>query len=410
MPRAFLFVLDSLGVGGARDAARFGDAGADTYGHIRQACARGEGDRDALRSGPLHLPNMQALGLDNASALALGSTMDALGGAEGFFGAADETSTGKDTPSGHWEIAGLPVAFEWGYFPKTVPTFPAKLTLDLIEKGGIPGILGDCHASGTEIIARLGQEHVSTGKPICYTSSDSVLQIAAHEQHFGLERLYGLCETARALVDELRIGRVIARPFVGSGPEDFARTSNRRDFAVPPHEPTLLDRLVARGSRVFGVGKIADIFAHQGVTDISKASGNMEMFDAALAAMKRAGDGDLVFVNFVDFDSLYGHRRDVAGYAAALEAFDRRLPEALGLLRPGDMLMLTGDHGCDPTWPGTDHTRERVPILGTGPGLRAGSIGLRSSFADMGETIAEHLGLPPGLYGSSFLNALRPDA
>lgn len=410
MPRAFLFVLDSFGVGGAQDAARFGDAGADTYGHIRQACARGEGDRDALRSGPLHLPNMQALGLDNASALALGSPTDALVGTAGFFGAADETSTGKDTPSGHWEIAGLPVTFDWGYFPKTVPAFPEKLTRELIETAGIPGILGNCHASGTEIIARLGQEHIATGKPICYTSSDSVLQIAAHEQHFGLERLYGLCEIARTLVDELRIGRVIARPFVGSDPENFARTSNRRDYAVPPHEPTLLDRLVARGSSVFGVGKIADIFAHHGVTDISKAGSNMEMFDAALAAMKRAENGDMVFVNFVDFDSLYGHRRDVAGYAAALEAFDRRLPEALSLLGGGDMLILTGDHGCDPTWTGTDHTRERVPILGTAPGLRTGSVGLRSSFADMGQTIAEHLGLSPGPYGTSFLDVLRPDA
>lgn len=410
MPRAFLFVLDSFGVGGARDAARFGDAGADTYGHIRQACARGEGDRAGLRSGPLQLPNMQALGLDHVSALALGAPMDPQHGAQGFFGAADETSTGKDTPSGHWEIAGLPVSFDWGYFPKTVPAFPEELTRQLIEKSDIPGILGNCHASGTDIIERLGQEHIETGKPICYTSSDSVLQIAAHEQHFGLQRLYDVCETARTLVDDLRIGRVIARPFVGSSPADFARTSNRRDYAVPPHEPTLLDRLAARGSRVFGVGKIADIFAHRGVTDISKASDNMKMFDAALAAMQRGGDGDLVFVNFVDFDSLYGHRRDVAGYAAALEAFDRRLPEALELLEAGDMLMLTGDHGCDPTWPGTDHTRERVPILGTGPGLRAGSVGVRSSFADIGETIAEHLGLPPGPHGNSFLGALRPDA
>ena len=410
MPRAFLFVLDSFGVGGAQDAARFGDAGSDTYGHIRQACARGEGDRDGLRSGPLKLPNMQALGLDNASALALGLPIDALAGTEGFFGAADEKSTGKDTPSGHWEIAGLPVSFDWGYFPKTVPALPEKLTRELIDKADIPGILGNCHASGTEIIARLGQEHIATGRPICYTSSDSVLQIAAHEEHFGLERLYDLCAVARILVDDLRIGRVIARPFLGAGPDDFARTSNRRDYAVPPHEPTLLDRLVARGSRVFGVGKIADIFAHRGITDISKASDNMKMFDAALEAIERAGDGDLVFVNFVDFDSLYGHRRDVAGYAAALEAFDRRLPEALERLGPDDMLILTGDHGCDPTWTGTDHTRERVPILGTGPGLRSGSVGVRSSFADIGETVAEHLGLPPGPHGSSFLGALRPDA
>lgn len=410
MPRAFLFVLDSFGLGGARDAARFGDTGSDTYGHIRAACARGEGDRAGLRSGPLDLPNMGALGLDDASALATASPVAHDAAIGGFFGAADETSTGKDTPSGHWEIAGLPVTFDWGYFPETIPAFPEELTRRLVDEAGIPGILGNCHASGTEIIERLGKEHTETGKPICYTSSDSVFQIAAHEEHFGLERLYALCETARILVDELRIGRVIARPFVGSGPDDFVRTANRRDYAVPPHEPTLLDRLTARGSRVFGVGKIADIFAHRGVTDVSKASGNMAMFDAALAAMERAGDGDLVFVNFVDFDSLYGHRRDVAGYAAALEAFDRRLPEALGLLGSGDMLILTGDHGCDPTWKGTDHTRERVPILGAGPGLKVGSVGLRSSFADIGETVAEHLGLPAGPHGKSFLSMLMPDA
>ena len=410
MPRAFLFVLDSFGIGGASDADRFGDAGADTYGHILEACARGEGDRAGLRQGPLDLPHLRALGLDHAAALATGSPRQEEAGLLGFFGAADETSTGKDTPSGHWEIAGLPVTFDWGYFPDTVPSFPETLTHRLIEEAGLPGILGDCHASGTEIIERLGQEHISSGKPICYTSSDSVFQIAAHEEHFGLDRLYALCETARILVDELRIGRVIARPFTGSGPQDFARTANRRDYAVPPHEPTLLDRLKARGSRVFGVGKIADIFAHRGITDISKAAGNMEMFDAALAAIDKAGDGDLVFVNFVDFDSLFGHRRDVAGYAAALEAFDRRLPEAVSMLTPGDMLILTGDHGCDPTWKGTDHTRERVPILGTGPGLRAASVGLRSSFADIGETMAEHLGLEAGPYGESFLQALTHDA
>ena len=272
-----------------------------------------------------------------------------------------------------------------------------------MREAGLPGILGDCHASGTEIIERLGEEHIRTGKPIFYTSADSVIQIAAHETHFGLERLYALCEITRRLADPLNIGRVIARPFVGESAADFRRTANRRDYSVPPPEPTLADRVEAAGHRVIGVGKIGDIFAHRGITEVRKAPDNMAMFDTALGAMDDAADGDLVFANFVDFDSLYGHRRDVAGYAAALEAFDRRLPEALARLRPGDMLILTADHGNDPTWHGTDHTRERVPIIGTGPGLAPCSVGLRDTFADIGETVAQHLGLAPGRHGRSFL-------
>ncbi len=408
MTRAFIFVLDSFGIGHARDAASFGDDGADTYGHIREACAAGRGDRPGLREGPLHLPNMDALGLPGAAAIAAGETRAPF--AQGFFGAAEEVSIGKDTVSGHWEIAGVPVPFEWGYFPQTVPALPADLTEAMIAEGGLPGILGNCHASGTAIIEEFGEEHVATGKPIVYTSVDSVIQIAAHETHFGLERLYELCALTRRLAMPLNIGRVIARPFVGENRDSFSRTANRKDYALPPPEPTLLDRLKERGSRVFAVGKIADIFAHRGVTDISKAKDNMAMFDAALAAMREARDGDLVFVNFVDFDTEFGHRRDVPGYAAALEAFDRRLPEAFELLREGDLLVLTGDHGCDPTWRGTDHTRERVPILGTGPGLSPRPIGLRSSYADIAATIAEHLGLDAGPHGRSFRQSIAGNA
>ncbi|WP_265516149.1 phosphopentomutase [Nitratireductor luteus] len=411
MARAFLFVLDSFGIGHAADAAGFGDRGADTYGHIVEACDTGAADRAGLRSGPLHVPNMRRLGLDAAHALAAGKPGESARALpDALYGAADEVSKGKDTPSGHWEIAGVPVPFEWGYFPQTVPTFPPDLTRRIIDEAGLPGILGDCHASGTEIIARLGEEHIRTGKPICYTSADSVYQIAAHEEHFGLDRLYALCETARRLVDPYNIGRVIARPFVGETAVTFERTANRRDYAVPPPEPTVLDRVTAAGGRVIAVGKIGDIFAHQGVGEVRKAAGNMTLFDATLGAMDDAEDGDLVFTNFVDFDSLYGHRRDVAGYAAALEAFDRRLPEALAKLKRGDILILTADHGCDPTWKGTDHTRERVPILGIGPELSAGSIGVRRTFADMGETVAAHLGLPPGTHGTPFLPGSSPDA
>jgi len=278
MARAFLFVLDSFGVGHAPDAARFGDEGADTFGHVA-----------AVAAGGLRLPTMERLGLAAAVDVAAGRPYSNGLPPGVFFGAAQEISSGKDTPSGHWEIAGVPVPFDWGYFPQTVPTFPAELTAGIVRAGDLPGILGDCHASGTEIIDRFGEEHIRTGKPICYTSADSVIQIAAHETHFGLERLYELCRVTRRLVDPLNIGRVIARPFLGEARGGFVRTANRRDLAVPPPESTLLDRLVARGSRVIGMGKIGDIFAHRGVSEVRKAAGNLALLDATAAAMQEAG-------------------------------------------------------------------------------------------------------------------------
>lgn len=410
MARAFLFVLDSFGIGGSADAKDFGDEGSDTYGHIMAACASGAGNREGLRNGPLHLPIMRSLGLGRAAAAARGRSSDEPASdlaPSAFHAAAQEVSSGKDTPSGHWEIAAVPVPFDWTYFPDTIPAFPAELTEAVIREGNVPGILGDCHASGTEIIDRYGQEHIRTGKPICYTSADSVYQIAAHETHFGLERLYALCQVVRKLVDPLNIGRVIARPFVGESRADFVRTANRRDYAVPPPEPTLLDRLTARGSKVIGIGKIGDIFAHQGVSEVRKGAGNDALFDKALGAMDDARDGDLVFANFVDFDTLFGHRRDIPGYAAALEQFDRRLPEAIGKLRDGDILLLTADHGCDPSYRGNDHTRERVPVIGLIKGGKGGDAGLRPTYADIGETIAEHLGLAAGRHGQSFLASIR---
>jgi phosphopentomutase len=406
MTRAILLVMDSFGIGGAEDAAQFGDAGADTLGHIAAACAAGKGDRDGLRHGPLAMPNLTRLGLGRAAQASTGVLppgLDAPPADEAIWGYGTETSTGKDTPSGHWEMAGVPVSFAWTYFPDTRPAFPPSLTEALIREAKLPGILGDCHASGMPIIAELGPEHIRTGKPICYTSADSVFQIAAHETHFGLERLYEVCLVARRLCDPLNIGRVIARPFIGETPETFKRTSNRRDYAVPPPEPTILDRLEAAGRRVFSVGKIGDIFAHRGTGTILKAPNDMALVDRTVEAMGMAGDGDFVFANYVDFDTLYGHRRDVAGYAAALEAFDRRVPEIVAHARAGDLVIFTADHGNDPTWRGTDHTREHVPIMGVRPGLKGKAIGGRKTFADIGETVAAHLGIPAGKHGTSFL-------
>ncbi|WP_288903293.1 phosphopentomutase [uncultured Sneathiella sp.] len=399
--RAILIVLDSFGLGAARDAEAFGDVGADTFGHIIEAAAAGRADSPE-RSGPLNLPNLTKLGLFAAHGDYAGQLSEG-GKFEGLYGVAQELSKGKDTPSGHWEMAGVPVLFDWGYFPKTIPCFPKDLTDALIDRENLPGILGNCHASGTEIIERLGDEHMKTGKPIIYTSADSVFQIAAHEETFGLDRLYALCDIARELVDPLGIGRVIARPFVGDNSE-FTRTSNRKDLAVPPPSLTLLDKLSKSGHQVISIGKIGDIFAHQGTGEIVKAAGNMALMDATLEAMKRAEDGSLIFTNLVDFDQSFGHRRNIAGYAQALEEFDARLPELRASLKRGDLVILTADHGCDPTWPGTDHTREVVPIIAFGPEIPAGPIGERETFADIGQSIAEHLGLTPLDNGTGFLN------
>ena len=320
MPRAAVLVLDSVGIGGAPDAARYDDEGADTVGHIAERCAVGEGDRAGLRSGLLRVPNLVSLGLGRACETATGRIPPGLEGEalQARFGSAMETSRGKDTPSGHWEIAGLPVDFDWGYFPHTRPCFPPDLVSAICKEASLPGILGDCHASGTAIIEELGVEHLKTGKPICYTSADSVFQIAAHEEAFGLQRLYDLCAIVRRLVDPLRIGRVIARPFLGGSAANFQRTPNRRDFSVPPPSPTILDRATAAERDVVSIGKIADIFAHSGTGRVLKGAGNMAMFDCTLEGFSSLADGGLLLANFVDFDTDYGHRRDVAGYAAAL--------------------------------------------------------------------------------------------
>ncbi len=399
MGRAIILVMDSFGIGATADADKFGDVGSDTFGHI--AKVRAESD-----AGPLKLPNLARLGLFHASR---DSTGEFPAGADpdveivGAYGYAEELSTGKDTPSGHWEIAGVPVLFDWGYFTKPSDTFPPELLEKLIEKADLPGVLGNCHASGTTIIAELGDEHVKSGKPIVYTSADSVFQIACHEEAFGLDKLYELCDIARELVDKYEIGRVIARPFVGDDAATYVRTGNRRDLTTPPHADTLLDKLVANGDDVISIGKIADIYAHRGVTHKVKATGNAALFDATLTALRDAGDRTTVFTNFVDFDMLFGHRRDVDGYAKALEYFDQRLPELLELMRDDDILVICADHGCDPTWPGSDHTREHIPVLVYGGGVKTGALGKRESFADIGQSLATYFELTPMDYGTSFL-------
>ena len=402
MARAFLVVMDSLGIGGAPDAGGFfngdlPDTGANTLGHIAAACAAGRADLG--RAGPLRLPHLDALGLGAALRLASGARGEGLEAVpNGLWGAAQAVSRGKDTPSGHWELAGLPVPWDWGYFPKTTPCFPDDIVEAVMRLAGTDGILGNEHASGTEIIDRLGAAHQETGWPICYTSVDSVFQIAAHEETFGLARLLALCEALAPMLHARRIGRVIARPFRGT-PGRYARTVNRHDYAIAPPGPTLLDHVQGAGRATYTIGKIRDIFAGRGV-DHTVTGADRDLMGYLADHVAEAADGSLTFANFVEFDSLYGHRRDVAGYARHLEWFDAGLGPILAALRPDDLMILTADHGNDPTWPGTDHTRERVPVLAKGP--YSGQIGIRA-FADVGASVAAHLGLGATGPGNSFL-------
>ncbi|MEJ2765517.1 phosphopentomutase [Photobacterium sp. MCCC 1A19761] len=406
MKRSIILVLDSFGIGATEDAVDFGDVGSNTLGHIAERCARGEAD-NGERSGPLHLPNLTKLGLGKACEESSGvfpAGLDADAEITGAYGHAKELSSGKDTPSGHWEIAGVPVLFDWGYFTDHSNSFPKALLDRIVERANLPGYLGDCHASGTQVLDDLGEEHMKTGKPIFYTSADSVFQIACHEETYGLDNLLELCQIVREELEDYNIGRVIARPFIGPGKGQFERTGNRRDLSVEPPSATVLQKLVEeKNGEVVSIGKISDIYAGCGITKKVKATGIPALFDATMAEIKQAGDNTIVFTNFVDFDSAYGHRRDVAGYAAALEYFDKRLPEILDLLAEDDVLILTADHGCDPTWEGTDHTREHIPVLVTGPKIKAGSLGRRETFADIGQSLAEYFGISDMDYGKSFL-------
>ena len=391
MPRAFVVVLDSVGIGGAPDAGNYfngdvPDTGANTVGHIAQA-------------NGLKVPNLDRLGLGRAVQLASGLNAPGLGAEpEGLWGAATEVSKGKDTPSGHWELAGVPVPWEWHYFPDTDPAFPPDILAEIRRLAGTEGTLSNRHASGTKVIEEFGAEHIRTGWPICYTSVDSVLQIAAHEEHFGLDRLLKLCEGLAPMLHAMKVGRVIARPFVGA-PGSFTRTSHRRDYAIQPPGLTLCDWVSQAGGNVHAVGKIGDIFSMQGIDTVVKGT-DAKLMEHLVDLTGTAGDGSLTFANFVEFDSHYGHRRDVPGYAAALEWFDSQLPRLFANLSAGDLMIFTADHGNDPTWTGTDHTRERVPVLGWGVGAKpVGQV----AFVDVAASIATHLGVATHGPGKSFL-------
>ncbi len=419
MRRTIILLLDSFGIGGAEDACKFrditidgrpfNDDGANTLCNIASFCKAGLANEG--RSGELRLPNLNTLGLGFAAKQSWGGCYpDGLDDSVtpiGAYGYAAEVSTGKDTSSGHWEMMGAPVTFKWGYFKNKQNSFPKELLDEFVKRAKLPGYLGNCHASGTQIIAKFGQEHIKSGKPIVYTSADSVFQIACHEKYFGLDRLYEICEIARDILDSYNIARVIARPFTGESSDTFLRTGNRHDYSVKPPAKTLLDILTQSGKRVIGVGKIRDIFAGCGVDESIKANGIKDLFDATLKAIDSLDSEGLVFTNFVNFDADYGHRRDISGYAKALEYFDQRLPEIFDRLKDEDMLIVTADHGCDPTWWGTDHTREHIPVLVYGKRIKPVNIGKRYTFADIGQTVASHHNLPPLLVGKSFYEDIR---
>jgi phosphopentomutase len=385
--RFVIVVADSAGCGALPDAREYGDEGSDTIGNTSRAV------------GGLALPVLGRLGLGHLTHVA-GVPPDPA--PAGFHGKMAERSRGKDTITGHWEMMGIVLQEALATFPRG---FPPEIIEPFVAASGIAGVLGNEVASGTEIIQRLGEEHQRTGKPIVYTSADSVFQIAAHEETVPLETLYGWCLVARRLLDPFRVARVIARPFVGR-PGSYARTYHRRDYAIAAPGPSVLEKLVAAGVPVIGVGKIPDIFDRKGITDEVHTAGNADGLAKTEALLERVDHG-LVFVNLVDFDSLYGHRNDPRGYGRALEELDRTLPRLLGRLRPGEVLALTADHGCDPTTPSTDHSREYVPLLVHRPGAaRGGALGTRGSFADLGATVADFFGLRAEL-GASFLGALR---
>ncbi|MCU4137261.1 phosphopentomutase [Buchnera aphidicola (Sitobion miscanthi)] len=407
MKRIFLIVLDSFGIGSSPDANKFNDVGSDTFGHIVEKCFLGEANIG--RQGSLYIPNLVKLGIINAYKESTGKYPLGFNYSSNIissYGVASEISSGKDTTSGHWEIAGVPVLDDWFYFKEKQNSFPGFLLEKIIKKLALTGLIGNCHASGTDIINNLGEEHIQTKKPIIYTSSDSVFQIACHEFVFGLSNLYKLCETVRFILDEYKykVARVIARPFIGNSSSNFQRTGNRRDFSIKPFSTTVMKKLIdEKQGQVVAIGKVSDIYGGVGISKKIQSTGLNELCDATIKEMKEAGNNTIVFTNLVDFDSNWGHRRDVSGYAKGLEFFDYKLSEMINLVKKNDLLILTADHGCDPTWKGTDHTRENIPILIYSPDIQKRFLGHRKTFSDIGQTIATYFLLSDMPYGQNML-------
>ena len=390
MGKAILIVLDSLGVGGAPDASLYNDEGANTFGSIALACSNG--DADIGRKGALKVPNLESLGIYSAARLSTGLTLPNTDSTVGSYAVAKERSKGKDTPTGHHEIVGYTNPIGWYTFPNVVPVFPEKEMDTLMQEAKLNGVLGNKHASGEDIINEFGEEHLNSGWPIVYTSADSVLQIAAHERGFGLERLYEACKIAAVIFKDLRVQRIIARPFLGEHKEEFFRTKNRKDFLLPPPIDTLCDKVLKSGKKCFGIGKIADILGHRGISESVSGMSDEKLFDKMLNIIAKADVGDLIFANFVEFDTIYGHRRDLPGYARALEKFDMQLPKLFSILNKEDFLVITADHGNDPSFSGTDHTREQVPVLIKNHNLINKCYGI-INFSDIGSQIENFLRL-----------------
>ncbi|CAL4324516.1 phosphopentomutase [Buchnera aphidicola] len=405
--RVLILVLDSFGVGYSYDAGLFNDVGADTLGHIAEYCYFNAANKN--RYGPLRIPNLISLGLGEVYRKISGNFP--FGIIEpikilGSYGYASEISSAKDTSSGHWELAGVPVLFQWDYFKDLKDSFSKTLLLEIQNQFQLPGFLGNCHASGIKILDDFGEEHIKTKKPIVYTSSDSVFQVACHEKEFGLLNLYKLCEGIRGILDKnnYNITRVIARPFLGSYQGCFYRTGNRKDFSKPPLHKTVLQKLIhEKNGHVIAIGKTADIFAHLGITKTVLSVGLDSLINQTIHEMQHAPGQSIVFSNFVDFDSTWGHRRDVSGYAKGLEYFDSRLPEILNILKKEDLLIITADHGCDPTWSGMDHTREFIPILLYGKLIPVRFLGHRKTFSDIAQTISKYFSLSNMDYGVNML-------
>tara|TARA_X000001036_G_scaffold439790_1_gene492345 strand:+ start:1737 stop:2951 length:1215 start_codon:yes stop_codon:yes gene_type:complete len=398
--RGIWIVMDAVGIGGAPDANLFGDLGADTFGNIVKACATGMAN--VGRQGNLDVPNLASLGIYAAHEEANSNTenLTTIKSKNQSYAAATEISRGKDTPSGHWELAGVPVNWDWKYFQDKENSLPSDGLKKIIKVTGLSGILGNCRASGTEIIKEFGDQHVSTLNPIFYTSADSVVQIACHEEHFGLEKLYHLCQVSAEEFHPMMVGRVIARPFLGDSSSGFYRTNNRKDYTISPPKPTICEHLINDGRICHGIGKISDIFANKGISTSISGMDDDRLFDEMLNLIVHVNDGDLIFANFVEFDSVYGHRRDVVGFALALERFDKKIGKLLRVIKPNDFLIITADHGNDPTFRGSDHTRERVPVLMRGNYAKKGNHG-KVFFSDVGATMASYLGITGELEGNN---------